>query len=484
MRAFLASLPTWWPYAAGALAFAMSLVASLHAVLRKRDVRAAIGWVGLIWLAPWIGAIVYAAFGLNRIKRRASQLHRQRRRLPLSTTAAMRIARAKREILADPQLRALAHLGDRLTERSVVGGNAVRMLRDGDESYPVMLEAIQGAQRSIALSTYIFASDESGRPFIDALIAAHRRGVEVRVLVDGFGSLYTWPRAHTALQQAGVRAELFAPQLRHAGLAFFNLRNHRKILTIDGAIAFTGGTNIRRDNLHAVRPKHPVRDLHFRITGPVVAQIQDAFAEDWVFSTGEILDGPAWYPELTDAGGTIARVITDGPDGDLEVLSRVLHGAIDMARESITILTPYFLPDPGLITALSVAALRGVEVRIVLPAHVNIVPVQWAAAAQLWQVLRPGCRVFLSPKPFDHSKLMVVDRHWALVGSTNWDPRSLRLNFELDVELYCATCASALDDHAQARIAESREVSLAELDGRPLGMKVRDGLARLLSPYL
>jgi cardiolipin synthase len=194
-----------------------------------------------------------------------------------------------------------------------------------------------------------------------------------------------------------VRAELFAPQLRHAGLAFFNLRNHRKILTIDGAIAFTGGTNIRRDNLHAVRPKHPVRDLHFRITGPVVAQIQDAFAEDWVFSTGEILDGPAWYPELTDAGGTIARVITDGPDGDLEVLSRVLHGAIDMARESITILTPYFLPDPGLITALSVAALRGVEVRIVLPAHVNIVPVQWAAAAQLWQVLRPGCRVFRNP---------------------------------------------------------------------------------------
>ena len=484
MRAFLASLPTWWPYAAGALAFAMSLVASLHAVLRKRDVRAAIGWVGLIWLAPWVGAVSYAAFGLNRIKRRASQLHRQRRRLPLSTTAAMRIARAKREVLADPQLRALSLLGDRLTERPVVGGNAVRMLRDGDESYPVMLEAIQGAQRSIALSTYIFASDESGRPFIDALIAAHRRGVEVRVLVDGFGSLYTWPRAHTALQQAGVRAELFAPQLRHAGLAFFNLRNHRKILTIDGAIAFTGGTNIRRDNLHAVRPKHPVRDLHFRITGPVVAQIQDAFAEDWVFSTGEILDGPAWYPELTDAGGTIARVITDGPDGDLEVLSRVLHGAIDMARESITILTPYFLPDPGLITALSVAALRGVEVRIVLPAHVNIVPVQWAAAAQLWQVLRPGCRVFLSPKPFDHSKLMVVDRHWALIGSTNWDPRSLRLNFELDVELYCATCASALDDHAQARIAESREVSLAELDGRPLGMKVRDGLARLLSPYL
>ena len=484
MRAFLLSLPVWWPYAAGALAFAMSLVASLHAVLRKRDVRAAIGWVGLIWLVPWVGALVYAAFGLNRIKRRASQLHRQRRRLPLTTTAAMRIARAQRQVLADPQLRALSHLGDRLTERPVAGGNQVRMFRDGDESYPAMLEAIAGAQRSIALSTYIFAADEAGRPFIDALIAAHRRGVEVRVLVDGVGSLYTWPRAHVALRKAGVRAELFAPQLRHAGLAFFNLRNHRKILTVDGTVAFTGGTNIRRDNLHAIRPKRPTRDLHFRITGPLVAQIQEAFAEDWVFSTGEILEGPLWYPDLAEVGETIARVITDGPDGDLEVLARVLHGAIDMARESITVVTPYFLPDPALITALSVAALRGVQVRIVIPAHVNIIPVGWAAAAQLWQVLRPGCRVFLSPKPFDHSKVMVVDRHWALVGSTNWDPRSLRLNFELDVELYCARCAGALADLAEARIRESREVTLEELDGRPFGVKVRDGLARLLSPYL
>ena len=484
VRALLHSLPVWWPYAAGALALVMSVVASLHAVLRKRDVRAAIGWVGLIWLAPWVGAIIYAAFGLNRIKRRASVLHRRRRRLPLSTTAAMRIATGKRQVLADTHLRAQAQLGDRLTERPIVGGNEVVLLQDGDACYPAMREAIEGAQRSIALSTYIFADDEAGRPIIEALIAAHRRGVEVRVLVDGFGSLYTWPRAHIALRKAGVRAELFAPQLRHAGLAFFNLRNHRKILTVDGTLAFTGGTNIRRDNLHAIGPKRPTRDLHFRFAGPIVAQIQDAFAEDWVFSTGEVLDGPAWYPELTDVGGTVARAITDGPDGDLEVLSKVLHGAIDMARESITVVTPYFLPDPALITALSVAALRGVAVRIVIPAHVNIVPVGWAAAAQLWQVLRPGCRVFLSPKPFDHSKVMIVDRHWALVGSTNWDPRSLRLNFELDVELYCPSCAGALADLVDQRIAESREVTLEELDGRPFGIKVRDGLARLLSPYL
>jgi cardiolipin synthase len=227
-----------------------------------------------------------------------------------------------------------------------------------------------------------------------------------------------------------------------------------------------------------------VRDLHFRIEGPLVGQMQEAFAEDWAFTTREVLEGPGWFPSLTEVDTTTARVITDGPDGDLEVTRTVILAAIGSARETIRIITPYFLPDAGLIAALSVAALRGVRVEIVLPAQVNIPVVQWAATAQLWQVLRPGCRVFLTPLPFDHSKLLVIDRKWALVGSSNWDPRSLRLNFELDVELYCTQCAAALDDLAQSRIAEAREVTLGEVDSRGLPVKVLHGLARLLSPYL
>jgi cardiolipin synthase len=159
-------------------------------------------------------------------------------------------------------------------------------------------------------------------------------------------------------------------------------------------------------------------------------------------------------------------------------------GAIATARESVRIMTPYFLPDPAMIAALGVAALRGVHVDIVLPSQVNIPMVQWAASAQLWQVLRPGCRVHLTPMPFDHSKIFVVDRQWALIGSSNWDPRSLRLNFELDLELYCNRCASSLDDIVRERMAGAREVTLEEMDARPLPIKVLHGIARLTSPYL
>lgn len=480
----LSDLPNWWPYAVGALVAAVSLVASGHAVVRKRDVRAAIGWVGLIWLVPGLGAFLYALLGLNRIRRRASQLHRDRRRLLLSTPGALRIALPGTPSSVAEELLPQARLGEIVSGRPLLTRNHVEILENGDNAYPAMLTAIREAKHSVALCSFIFGNDRAGEPFVEALAEAKARGVEVRVLIDGVGVRYTWPPVHKALRRASVRAELFLPRFSEAGLAFFNLRNHRKILTVDGRIAFVGGMNIQARNIHADRPARMVQDLHFRIDGPLVGQVQEAFAEDWAFSTREVLDGPAWFPELNDAGNATARVITDGPDGDLEVLRTVLLGALSNARDTVRIVTPYFLPDQAMVAALSVAALRGVRVEIVLPSRVNIPVVQWAAAAQLWQVLRPGCRVFLTPLPFDHSKLMVVDARWSLFGSTNWDPRSLRLNFELDVESYCPELAGRLGRQIDARIAAARELTLREIDARPLPVKLRDGVARLLSPYL
>lgn len=474
----------WWPYAIAAVAFVVSVVAALHVVTRKRDVRAAIGWVGLIFLVPGVGALLYAMFGLNRIQRRASQLHRARRRLLLSTPQAISIARTGTASGVHPELESVARLGEQLSGRPLLTGNRIEPLYNGDQAYPAMIAAIDGARRTIALSSYIFADDAAGRPFVNALAAATKRGVEVRVLVDGFGVRYTWPPVHKALRVAGVPVQLFLPRVHQAGLAFFNLRNHRKILTVDGAVGFTGGMNIQARNVHASNPPRPVRDVHFRIEGPLVGQMQEAFAEDWQFATKEVLDGPGWFPTLHDVGTTTARVIADGPDGNLEILRMVILGALTSARHSVRIVTPYFLPDPAMVAALAVTALRGVKVEIVLPARVNIPVVQWAAMAQLWQVLRPGCHVYLSPLPFDHAKLMVIDRRWSLFGSTNWDPRSLRLNFELDVESYCSVCAARIDDQISERIMESRRLTLAEADGRSFPIKVRDGVARLFSPYL
>jgi cardiolipin synthase len=255
------------------------------------------------------------------------------------------------------------------------------------------------------------------------------------------------------------------------------------VLVVDGRVGFTGGMNVRDDFLEGDgRP--PFQDLHARVEGPVVAHLQSTFAEDWLFTTGETLEGGAFFPPLRSAGDVLARGVADGPDEDFEAVRWLLLGALATARERVRIVTPYFLPDAALVTALDVAVMRGVGVDVVLPERGNLPLVQWAQTAQLWQVLERGCRVWLTPQPFDHTKLMVVDGVWSLLGSANWDPRSLRLNFELDVECFDADLAARLEALAEERMARSRPVALADVDRRSLPVKLRDGIARLLSPYL
>lgn len=200
--------------------------------------------------------------------------------------------------------------------------------------------------------------------------------------------------------------------------------------------------NLRAGHVLARGTGHPVRDIHFRVSGPVVAHLQEVFADDWAFCTGELLEGKRWFPALTEACPGLARGIPDGPENDFEKLRLTMLGALACAQSSIRIMTPYFLPDASLITALNIAALRGVPVDIVLPRTGNLRLVQWAATAQLWQVVERGCRVWLTPSPFDHSKLLLVDRDWVMIGSANWDPRSLRLNFEFNLECYDRELAS------------------------------------------
>ncbi|NJO56760.1 MAG: cardiolipin synthase, partial [Rhodospirillales bacterium] len=227
-----------------------------------------------------------------------------------------------------------------------------------------------------------------------------------------------------------------------------------------------------------------IQDTQFRIEGPVVAQLRDVFADDWLFTTGEAIDGPAWFPELAEAGDASARVIDDGPDENLDRLRWTLLGALASATTRVCIATPYFLPDEGLITGLAMAARRGVHVEIQIPETNNLLLVGWASTAQLWQVLEPGCQVYLVPPPFDHTKLMVVDGAWSLVGSANWDARSLRLNFELDVECYSPALAGRLEALLDDKRRRAKELHLADVDARSTPIRLRDGLARLLTPYL
>ncbi|HEX5219608.1 MAG TPA: phospholipase D-like domain-containing protein [Verrucomicrobiae bacterium] len=476
-------LTAFWPHIAAAFGLLAATLASVHALLNKRDHRAAALWLGFIWLMPVAGPVLYIAFGVNRIRRHARSLRVGRG----PSDAPLRLVPheiADAEGIEARHMRMLAQVVDRVAGQPLQGGNRIRPLINGDEAFPAMLAAIDSARRSVSLETYIFDNDASGDQFVSALKRAVDRGVQVRVLVDDAGARYSFPSILGKLRRARVPTARFLPTLAPWRLTTMNLHNHRKLLVADGTVGFTGGMNIRHGNVLAAKPRKPVQDLHFKVEGPVVAQMQEAFANDWEFCTNEILTGEAWFPALSDCGKSIARVITDGPDADYDKARWTLLAALSCAQTSVQILTPYFLPDSSLITALNVAALRGVQVDIILPAENNLPFVHWASRGMWWQVLERGCRLWLTPPPFDHSKLMIVDGHWVLLGSANWDPRSLRLNFELNVECYGREFAQEMDMIVQSKLQIAKPVTLAEVDGRSFPVKLRDSVARLFTPYL
>jgi cardiolipin synthase len=479
-------LTNFWPHAVAALTLLSAGLASAHAVLHKRDTRAAVLWIGFICLLPLLGPVLYLLLGVNRVRRKALSLRGAASR-PQGPAVSETVFLTEDQPALGPEAAHLEHLSQavgRIVRRPLLAGNTVRPLVNGDAAYPAMLAAIERAEKTIGLSTYIFDNDGAGRRFVEALREAVQRRVQVRVLIDAAGTHYSVPSIIHLLRQARVPTGVFLPTMAPWRLMSMNLRLHRKIMVVDGRVGFTGGMNVREGNLVAQDPRHPVRDLHFHLRGPVVGQLQEAFAADWAFVTGESLAGPDWFPPLEVCGGVLARAIPDGPDEDFDKLRWTLLMALSCARDSVQIVTPYFLPDPPLVSALNLAALRGVRVEILLPARSNLPFIDWASRAMWWQVLQRGCKIWLGPPPFDHSKLMLVDGQWSLVGSGNWDTRSLRLNFEFNLECYCPELAGVLQKIIQSKLQGARQVTLEEVDSRSLPVKLRDGLTRLLDPFL
>jgi cardiolipin synthase len=457
-----------------ALHIALAVYVTGHVLLTKRDVGASISWIGLAWLSPFVGSVLYALFGINRVRARAVSLREDLPRRLVETSAAGTVT--------DDHLSPLELTVARITGREAVKGNAVALFRNGDEAYPKMLSAIESAGKSIALSTFILRLDHIGRRFVEALTQAHRRGVEVRVIVDGIGGEYMLSPAYHALRRSGVPVARFLHSPLPWRMPFLNLRTHKKLLCIDGRMAFAGGLNIGDENCLARKPPDPVRDTHFLFEGPAVTQLNEVFAEDWLFVSGEQIAGETWFPTAEEAGTSVVRAITSGPDQDVEKIETVLLQAIASARQSIKVVTPYFLPGDRLVSSLALAAMRGVEVDIIVPEKNNHRLVAWATQARIGDLIEAGCRVWSNPPPFDHSKITMVDGIWALIGSANWDMRSLRLNFELDVEIYHSDFVQVIAASLDPK--RGRAITGAELRQRSLPVKLRDNAARLLLPYL
>ena len=454
------------------LGFAAAATAAIHAILYKRRPQSAFGWIAVCFSLPFAGALLYYLFGINRVRTRARKLL-QRLPEPLCPT----------EFLGAPPplLAPLSRLGEAVTGWPLTAGNRIDVLYDAGDTFNAMIAAIDGAQEYVHFATYIFDGGPVGKRFASALAAAAARDVDVRVLLDGVGELYSWPPVRHLLRGTGVKLVRFLPPRLLPPSVSINLRNHRKGLIVDGVVAFTGGVNIRDRYLEGPAERRIV-DLHCRVAGPVVAQIETVFLRDWQFAT----QGPAELPgpPSKPAGATLCRTVIDGPDTELDRLTALYIGAIGQARRRIAIMSPYFVPPRELITPLQAAALEGVDVAVILPAQNNLWFIHAATRHMLWELLDRGVSVYYQPAPFVHSKLFYVDDHYAQLGSANLDARSLRLNFEMNLEIYDRDVVTELAGHFESIRARSHAVTLADVDGRSFGTKVLDGGAWLFSPYL
>lgn len=450
-----------------------------HILLRKSDVRSAIGWIGLIWLSPFFGAALYAAFGINRVARRASHIKRN-----LISKKNTPVAPQTRIAQLGDSMSTLARVGTEITGLPLTNGNHIDVLRSGTEAYPRMLAAIASAKSSIALATYIFRLDSIGTKFVEALVQAQDRGVEIRVLVDGIGGGYFSSPIMRALEDAGIEATRFIHDTRPWRMPFLNLRNHKKLLIIDGVKSFTGGLNIGAENTESENHDKDVDDTHFFVEGPIVAQMMESFVADWHFTTDEMLDGQIWWPDIKPSGSVIARGVSSGPDEDIGKIETVLVAAILQARHKVRIVTPYFLPDEKLSAAINLAGLRGVELELIIPQATDHIAMDWAMRAHLAFFHLERVKCFTTASPFDHSKLMTVDGKWAAIGSPNWDVRSLRLNFEFMLEFYDENFASEIDTLIDEKIARSTRLTPDDVAQRPVTTRLRDAGARLLLPYI
>jgi cardiolipin synthase len=458
--------------------------AATHALLHKRDPRAAWGWIAVCWLFPLAGAILYYLFGVNRVQTKAvrvfgSELPQAVPRCPDQTP------RIKR---ADPEeVRELVRLGWAMSGRRLLGGNRIDPLFDGDQAYPAMLAAIAAARHTVHLSSYILRNDAAGQSFAAALEQAQQRGVGVRVLLDGLADFLYRPRGSRLLRRHGLKPALFLPLRLWPPMLHINLRNHRKLLVVDDETAFTGGMNIQQGHLAGADGVPKITDLQFRIQGPLARQLDQVFLADWSFAAGKPAPEPAVIapcgPDEGD-GHHASRVITEGPNEDIDRLVMVLIGALATAHDRVWLMTPYFLPPSPLMSALQSAALRGIDVSIIIPQRSDQPWMDWATRHILRHLLRRQVRVFLRPPPFAHTKLLIVDDWYVQFGSANLDSRSLRLNFELMVENYGEPLATRMAAHFSKVRASSHAAKPEDLSARRFPARFRDALCWLFSPYL
>lgn len=366
----------------------------------------------------------------------------------------------------------------------LVAGNRVRELSNGDEIFPAMLEAIRGARRTILFETFIYWSGTIGDEFADALAERARAGVKVHVLLDWVGSIKVDNRLVDEMRRAGVEVHRFHP-LRWYHLARMNNRTHRKLLIIDGRIGFTGGVGIASPwTGHAQDPEH-WRDMHFRVEGPVVAQMQSVMLSNWSKATGRLLHGEGYFPPPQPAGDQCAQMFHSSPSGGSESMQLMVLITITATVRSLDISSAYFVPDEVTRLALCAARERGVRVRVIVPGRHTDQHAVRRASRSLWgDLLDTGIEIYEYQPTMYHCKMMIADGLLVSVGSTNFDPRSFHLNDEANLNVYDRGFAARMIEVFEQDLARCKRITLAEWQARPLAEKMKERAAALLAPIL
>lgn len=450
---------------------------------RRRNSSATLAWIMAICMLPYVGAGLYLVFGINRVERRVALRQASRARLgELLPLPSLRVV-LPNEVETPLEAR-LIRLTQRLTGYPATSGNSVEIIDDTNRTLGLIEQAIASAQHTIHLEYYIWQPDRTGNRLRELLRERARAGVQVRCLYDGLGSLWLGRRFLNSLREAGIEVAAASPGPSLRDRWSINLRNHRKIIVVDDRVAFTGGMNIGDEYIGRNPHLGYWRDTHLRITGPAVAQLRQIFCEDWFFATGGVLP-PAPVPRAAEpAGELIAQTIPGGPDGVADVFHAVFFSAINDAREQITLATSYFIPTPALETALATAALRGVRVRLLLP---GILDHQWMVTAQrAWyrSLLKSGVEIWEYHRGVLHAKTLTVDGAWSCVGSTNFDPRSLWLNFEAGLALLGPRPARDLLEQFELDLRHARRVELDQFERRGWWPRLGEQVLRLFAPVL
>lgn len=455
----------------------VAIVTAGHALLNKRDPKAAFGWIALCIILPLAGPVFYFIFGINRVRTRAQKDY------------SRKLAADALQTISDPpgtSFRPRSTVGETLTQKGLSACTHVDILENGEQLYPAMLQAIHSARHRILLASYIFDNNKTGIEFADALAAAATRGVEVKVIVDGLGEMMSLPRIGGELTARKIDFVRFNPLHLIPPSVNINMRSHRKLLVVDGECAFTGGQNIGDRHLADIL-ENPDRvlDMHFCLRGKIVDDLEWVFWQDWHYCKGTTPSDSFVGSNVNTADAKVwGRAIPDGPNDDMDRLNNLILGVISAARTRVLIMTPYFLPTFDLIGALIAAHLRGVHVQILLPGLNNIGAAHWAMQRTVRQLLEAGLDIRYQPPPFVHSKLLLIDDDYTLIGSANMDPRSLRLNYELNVELFSAEVNTYIRKNFETRAEAAERVSLDDINSRSLPVRIRDSLAWLFSPYL